>query len=125
MNFAKFWVYLPQTIVFSALLSFNSLNNNAEASTLYVGSFNNSSVLRFNGETGAFIDEFIPSGSGGLTAPVAITFSSEDNNFYAISFFTNSILRYEQGTGNFLNEFIPQSWYLLKKILLFLNFALV
>ncbi len=33
---------------------------------LYVGSSNTASVLRFNGTTGAFIDIFIPSGSGGL-----------------------------------------------------------
>ena len=41
---------------------------------LYVGSTSNNNVLRFNGTTGAFIDTFVPSGSGGLTTANWLTF---------------------------------------------------
>lgn len=37
-------------------LNLVAANVRADASTLYVGSFNNDSVLRFHGETGQFID---------------------------------------------------------------------
>ena len=34
---------------------------------LYVSSYGTDSVLRYNGSTGAFINTFVPSGSGGLS----------------------------------------------------------
>jgi hypothetical protein len=33
-------------------------------------------VLRYNGTTGAFIDEFIPDGSGGLEDSAGLTFAA-------------------------------------------------
>jgi DNA-binding beta-propeller fold protein YncE len=42
---------------------------------LYVTSHGNSSVLRYDGQTGAFIDEFVPSGSGGLSGPNYLIFT--------------------------------------------------
>jgi len=36
---------------------------------LYVVGTGNNGVLRYNGTTGAFIDNFIASGSGGLSSP--------------------------------------------------------
>lgn len=38
----------------------------APALELFVSDFNNDQVLRYGGNTNAFIDDFIPSGSGGL-----------------------------------------------------------
>jgi hypothetical protein len=34
-------------------------------------------VVRFNGTTGAFIDNFVTNGSGGLQSPFGLTFYSE------------------------------------------------
>ena len=37
--------------------------------TLYVSSSGTDSVLRYDGTTGDFIDDFVESGSGGLNGP--------------------------------------------------------
>jgi sugar lactone lactonase YvrE len=41
---------------------------------LYVTSDGNHKVARFDGATGAYIDDFVPSGSGGLLGPESIVF---------------------------------------------------
>jgi DNA-binding beta-propeller fold protein YncE len=43
---------------------------------LYVGSFNNDSVLKYDETTGTLISTFVPNGSGGLDGPVIVTFTS-------------------------------------------------
>ena len=43
---------------------------------LYVATQNTPGVQRYNGTTGAFINDFVPAGSGGLTAPFHISFAS-------------------------------------------------
>jgi hypothetical protein len=44
---------------------------------LYVGNTVSNNVLRYNGATGAFIDTFVSSGSGGLFAPSRLAFIPE------------------------------------------------
>ncbi len=46
---------------------------------LYVSSYETDSVLRYNGTTGAFIDEFVAAGSGGLKSPTGLTFGPLGN----------------------------------------------
>lgn len=106
----KILKYLEIGLALTTLTGLNlvTINVKADASTLYVGSFNNDSVLRFDGETGQFIDIFVSQGDGGLDGPVALTFSPNDGNLYAISLFTASVLRYGGETGAFIDEFIPQ-----------------
>jgi hypothetical protein len=41
---------------------------------LYVGSFGSGGVFRYNGSTGAFIDDFIPVGAGHLGGPTFLLF---------------------------------------------------
>jgi hypothetical protein len=81
---------------------------------LYVGDFgpdfgaaNTSSVRRYNGTTGAFIDQFIPAGSQGITFPdpQSIAFGP-DGNFYLASPATNRVLRYDGHTGAFIDAFV-------------------
>ena len=62
------------------------------------------SIRRYDGGTGEFIDEFIPSGSGGLDFPRDITFHGGD--LYVVSTFTNSVLRYDGATGDFVSDFV-------------------
>jgi streptogramin lyase len=66
-----------------------------------------SSVLRFNGATGEFIDAFVPAGSGGLTGPRALVFGP-DGNLYVNSIDSSpgSVLRYDGTTGAFLDVFV-------------------
>ena len=75
-----------------------------------------SSVLRFNGITGTFIDTFVDPGSGGAVNPQSLLFGP-DGNLYVVSNCCvsppllgqnpNSVLRYNGTTGDFLDVFVP------------------
>src|SRR5207248_2976388 len=71
---------------------------------LYVVSHDNNSVLRYNGATGAFINAFVASGSGGLNAPFYLAFGP-DGNLYVSGSGTDTIKRYNGSTGAFLGDF--------------------
>jgi sugar lactone lactonase YvrE len=71
-----------------------------------VGDFTNSSVKRYDAGTGAFIDAFVPPGSGGLANPQYINFGP-DGNLYVTSQSNNSVLRYDGTTGAFIDAFVP------------------
>lgn len=60
-------------------------------------------VLRY-GPSGAFIDTFVPSGSGGLSSPLNLTFGP-DSNLFVVS--GNGILRFNGSTGAFIDVFVP------------------
>ena len=64
---------------------------------LYVGSPLTSSVLRYHGVTGEFIDAFIPSGSGGLVVPLIPVF--RDGILYVGDLGTRQIRRFNAFTG--------------------------
>ena len=70
------------------------------------------SVLRYNGAAGAFIDEFVPRGSGGLFAPRTLVFG-RDGNLYvtesgeASTPRTGKVARYDGTTGAYLGDFVP------------------
>lgn len=104
----QFFNFCKLSLALATLAGLNLVTANADASTLYVGSFNNDSVLRYDGETGKFIDVFVSEGEGGLNGPVALNFSPNDGNLYVISLFTSSVLGYDGQTGAFINKFIPQ-----------------
>ncbi|MGP1371282.1 MAG: Vgb family protein [Almyronema sp.] len=69
-------------------------------------------VLRFDEQTGAFLGEFIPTGSGGLVSPDDLTFGP-DGNLYVSSGNDNAtptvepsaILRFDGITGEFIDVF--------------------
>jgi len=61
-----------------------------------------SKVLRFEGQSGAFLDEFItPATAGGLASGRAIAFGP-DGNLYVCSGGTNQVLAYSGTSGKFL-----------------------
>ena len=79
----------------------------AHAADLLVSSTGaTSSVLHYNGSTGAFIDAFVSPGSGGLSDPQGLAFGP-DGNLYVGSFGTSSVLRYNGSTGAFIDAFVP------------------
>ena len=89
-------------------LTFGSDNNLyvSSISGRFAGNSNrNSSVLRYDGQTGAFIDAFVPANSGGLDDPAGLAFGP-DNNLYVNSNFSNSVLRYSGKTGAFIDAFV-------------------
>jgi sugar lactone lactonase YvrE len=65
---------------------------------LLVASNDNSSILRYNGRTGVFLDALVPSGSGGLDSPDVLRFGP-DGRLYANSFFNHAVMRYDAFTG--------------------------
>jgi hypothetical protein len=67
-------------------------------------------VARFDGRTGAYLGDFVPTGSGGLTFPQGLVFGPSGRgaaqfDLYVASAGTNRILRYDGGTGAFLGVF--------------------
>ncbi len=71
---------------------------------MYVSSQETNEVKRFDAGTGAFVDNFIPAGYGGLQSPNGLTFGP-DGSLYVSSQGTNQVLRYDGTTGNFQGVF--------------------
>jgi CSLREA domain-containing protein len=61
-------------------------------------------VRRFDAFTGAFIDDFIPAGTGGLAFPNSIAI--EDGDIFVTSADTNEVLRFDGETGAFVDDFV-------------------
>jgi len=74
--------------------------------SLYVGNrgATEDNILRYNGNTGAFIDEFVSGGSGGLIDPLDIVFGPDDN-LYVSNRYGENVLRYDGTTGEFMDVF--------------------
>src|SRR5262249_20790786 len=73
--------------------------------SLYVVSQTNNEVLRYNANTGQFLNTFVTPNSGGLSQPVGMVFGP-DNNLYVASQTTNQVLRYNGTTGAFKDVFV-------------------
>jgi len=71
---------------------------------LYVSSRSNHTIKRYNSETGAFIEDFVPSGSGGINA-IQEVFFGPDGHLYAVGRGNTAVFRYDGETGEFLGPF--------------------
>ncbi len=71
---------------------------------LLVGDWENDRIERYDGNTGAFVEEFVESGVGGLNAPQTLIFGP-DGNFYVASSHSGQVLRYDGSTGDFIDSF--------------------
>ena len=63
------------------------------------------SVFRYDGQNGAFIDQFVPAGSGGLGLPRDLIYGP-DGNLYVNSDAFDKVLRYDGTTGAFIDKFV-------------------
>ena len=69
-------------------------------------------VLRYDGSSGVFLDEFVPLGSGGPMIPFALRFGTGGDLFVASAVYTNftigpgQILRYNGTNGAFRQTFV-------------------
>lgn len=79
---------------------------------LYVVSADTNEILRYDGETGVFLDTFVAARSGGLLNPGDIAFGPDGNLYVSsLGFSTNTpvipgagkVLRFEGTTGAYLN----------------------
>src|SRR5579884_30431 len=97
---------------FTGSLHISAPNNSAFGAdgNLYVPNGFTHLVNRFNGTTGAYIDDFVPARSGGLHEPTALTFGP-DGNLYVLSSGTSQVLRYKSTTGAFIDVFAQDSHF--------------
>jgi WD40 repeat protein len=71
-----------------------------------VASADNNSVLRYDRDTGAFLDTFVAPGAGGLIVPIDPVIGP-DGNLYVSSWGNNKVIRYDGRTGAYLGDFVP------------------
>ena len=77
--------------------------------SVYVSNTNSNEILRYNANTGEFVDVFIASNdNGGLQGPKDLVFSPDGAHLYVSSFITNEILRYDGTTGKFIDKFVDK-----------------
>jgi len=69
---------------------------------LYVSSFGTNQILKYDGNTGAFIDDFV----SGLSGPLGLDFGPNGNLYVSSYFPTNEVLRYDGNTGAFIDVFV-------------------
>jgi len=96
--------------IFTSVLLFIPVSTAFCSLDLLVTSRNTDSVLRYDGTTGQFLDEFISSGSGGLNAPGGIALGL-DGYLYVASYNIGKayIKRYSVTSGDYVDDFIaPQ-----------------
>ncbi len=74
---------------------------------LYISGRFTNDVQKYDGKTGAYIGQVIPSGSFGLHAPFGLTFGP-DGNLYVGGSFSNNVLRYNM-TTRVIDEFVSAS----------------
>lgn len=73
---------------------------------LYVTKFQpGGGILRYDRDTGAFIDEFIAAGAGGLAFPNSLVFGP-DRDLYITSTGTHEVLKYDGASGAFVDNFV-------------------
>ncbi len=75
--------------------------------SLYVADFNfpAKGILRYNGQTGAFLNTFAAPGVGGLGNPNSLAFRNGD--LYATSTTNSAVLRFNGTSGALVSTFVP------------------
>ncbi len=71
---------------------------------LFVTSRNRDKIVRYDGETGAFVENFVTFGSGGLDRTQDLLWGP-DGHLYVSGFGNTAVLKYHGSTGEFLGEF--------------------
>ncbi len=71
---------------------------------MFVSSSQGHSIQRFDAQTGAFVDNFVPPGSGGLNSPQEIIFGP-DGHVYITGFGNPRIKKYDRDSGQYLGDF--------------------
>ena len=72
---------------------------------LYVTETGFHKVVRYDGKTGAYMDDFVQSGSGGLMEPTGMTFGP-NGDLYVSSYTDGKIRKYNGLNGNFIEVFV-------------------
>jgi DNA-binding beta-propeller fold protein YncE len=75
---------------------------------LLVTDYFGNSVLKFDGNTGTSLGNFVTSGSGGLSSPYGLRFGP-DSDLYVGNLNGSEVLKYDGHTGAFLGTFVSQN----------------
>jgi outer membrane protein assembly factor BamB len=83
-------------------------------SYLYVDSWNSNNVLRYDEQTGAFVDEFVKKNSGDLYSSVSMDFGPDHNLYLSNGHFgkqnqPKDVPEFDGATGAFLGDFVKDS----------------
>lgn len=73
---------------------------------LYITAEGGDRVKRYNGTTGAFIDDFVTAGLGGLDSPAGLAYGP-DGYWYVSSVTNDNVLRYD-ADGDFVDVFVDR-----------------
>ena len=92
-------------VVISLFITVQVQSGKAQQTRLFVGDAGKDGIVVYAGGTGAFLDGWGLSPTGGLDASESLIFGPDDH-LYVSSGFTNSILRYDGQTGGFLGTFV-------------------
>ena len=77
----------------------------AQSPDLFLTSFQNDAISRFNTETGTFLGYFVSPGAGGLDRPQDVFFHPVSGHLLVTGFLNNQIKMYDGQNGNFLSNF--------------------
>ncbi len=76
---------------------------------LYIGDVGDDTVRGFDSKTGAFLGDFVQSGSGGLSGPMGLIFRGGkllvSNQNFGLD--NGEVLRFDRRTGDFVNALVP------------------
>ncbi len=89
------------SIALTILAAISAFTVPAEAALL-VSSSGNNSIKQYDETTGAYIRDFVSSGSGGLSSPSGLAIGSNGNLFVAS---TSSVKQYNGTTGEYIGDF--------------------
>jgi len=64
-------------------------------------------IRRYDGTSGAFIDDFVASGSGDIAEPLTLAFSANGQDLVVADDIYQRVHRYDGSTGAFVDLFIP------------------
>lgn len=76
------------------------------AGDLYVSGFSSNNIVQFDGETGAYVGEFVTSAAGGLGQPAGLAFGP-NGNLFVCSFRDHYVREFDGTTGAFIRDAIP------------------
>lgn len=70
--------------------------------TMFITSETNNSVRKYDIATGQYLGNFVASGSGGLTTPIGMAFTTD---ILYVTSSNNKVLKYDASSGAFLGQF--------------------